>query len=212
MASVARRARHEARSGAAEFHQRRPELGDQVLSTAWALDPESTLSVRIEHQLSGEVHAEQLEAPSNDELSSEGVSAFDQVVGRRALRVIGHQQEIQAMARSQWHAGTVATQGIGEGGPSVYDGVPMHSYDPFRLDLRAEPEPVQGELPPAIRVVEEEDDLLHSARFPLWIRVGAVLMALGFGVSVALSAGGPSLLTHPAFPAPDAQESDPELP
>ncbi|HJN73348.1 MAG TPA: hypothetical protein QGF58_05375 [Myxococcota bacterium] len=74
----------------------------------------------------------------------------------------------------------------------------MRSYDPFRLDFRPEPEPVHGEIQPALRVVEDED-LLHGPRFPLWIRVGAVLMALGFALSTALSGGSP-VLTHPAVP------------
>lgn len=147
--------------------------------------------------MGGQIDAEEPEAAIHGH--GELTGALDEVVWGSAFRVIGHQQEVQAMARSQGHERTVATLLIGPEALGVYDGGTMCSYDPFRLDFRPEPEPVPGELPPALRVVED-DDLLHRPRFPLWIRIGAVLMAFGFFCSLALSGTGPSLLTHPALP------------
>ncbi|MCB9759022.1 MAG: hypothetical protein H6739_04215 [Alphaproteobacteria bacterium] len=72
------------------------------------------------------------------------------------------------------------------------------SFDPFRLDLRTDPEPVSGDLPPPIRLVEE-DDLLHHDRLPRWMRLLAGLLAIVFALSTALTSaatlGRYSLLT-----------------
>ncbi|MCP4803953.1 MAG: hypothetical protein GY913_09030 [Proteobacteria bacterium] len=80
----------------------------------------------------------------------------------------------------------------------------MKSYDPFRLDYRAEPEPVPGHVQPAARLVDEDDDLLHYPRFPTWVRVSAAAMAVGFFIATALTAaasgGTYSLLTDSWLP------------
>lgn len=87
----------------------------------------------------------------------------------------------------------------------------MGSYDPYRLDFRPEPEPVDGSLPPPIRLVED-DDLLHLVRFPSWVRWAALSLAAGFALATVLTAaatgGRHSLLTgggwtHALGPASD---------
>jgi len=71
-------------------------------------------------------------------------------------------------------------------------------YDPYRLDFRPGPEPVEGPLPPPIRLVEDED-LLHLERFPPWVRWAAVGLAAGFTLATVLTTaatgGQHSLLT-----------------
>ena len=86
----------------------------------------------------------------------------------------------------------------------------MRSYDPFRLEYRAEPDPVPGEIQPAVRLVDEDDDLLHYPRFPMWVRISAAAMAFGFFVATALttaaSGGTYSLLTDVWLPPLDEPE------
>lgn len=86
------------------------------------------------------------------------------------------------------------------------------TFDPFRLEYRAEPVPVPGVVQPAVRLVEEEDDLLHYPRFPAWVRVSAALMAIGFFASTALTAaatgGAYSLLTDAWLPVVEDPAAD----
>jgi hypothetical protein len=62
----------------------------------------------------------------------------------------------------------------------------MGQYDPYRLGFRPGPEPVEGPLPPALRLVEE-DDLLHLERFPTWVRFAAAGLAAGFALATILT-------------------------
>lgn len=74
----------------------------------------------------------------------------------------------------------------------------MERYDPYRLGFRPGPEPVEGPLPPPLRLVEA-DDILRDVRFPSWFRLAALGMAAGFAVATVLTAaataGQHSLLT-----------------
>ncbi len=87
----------------------------------------------------------------------------------------------------------------------------MGTYDPYRLGFRVEPEPVDGPLPPPLRLVED-DDVLHQRRFAPWVRWAAMGLAAGFALATVLTAaasgGRVSLLTgEPLRPpaSPDAE-------
>ena len=88
----------------------------------------------------------------------------------------------------------------------------MGIHDPYRLGFRPGPEPVEGPLPPPIRLVEE-DDLLHAERLPGWWRWGAVGLALGFVVATILTAaatgGQYSLLTGGGWAPPGSPHGEP---
>ena len=90
-----------------------------------------------------------------------------------------------------------------------YDGV-MGFYDPYRFGLRPAPIPVEGELPPPLRLVEEDDDLLCH-RTSAQRRVMAGLVALLFAVATAFTAyqtaGLRSLLTQAGFHPPPPADS-----
>ncbi len=59
-------------------------------------------------------------------------------------------------------------------------------YDPWRLQPQGRPAPVDGPLPPAICLVDEDGPF--PPRHPLWLRLAAAGMALGFFVATALTA------------------------
>jgi hypothetical protein len=92
--------------------------------------------------------------------------------------------------------------------PGYYQDV--GDYDPYRFGLRVAPLPVEGELPPPLRLVEEDDDLL-SHRIPPHMRVLAVAIALLFGLATAatafFTAGTSSLLVQAGPPAPPDSNS-----
>ena len=91
---------------------------------------------------------------------------------------------------------------------------PVSFYDPYRLGFRTAPLPVEGELPPPLRMVDEDDDLLGH-RTPAHVRVLAMGIALLFGVATAFTAfrtaGLGSLLVDagPHFPAWTDQPAPP---
>ena len=70
------------------------------------------------------------------------------------------------------------------------------AHDPFRLNHRPGPAPVQGDLPPLIRLVDE-DDLLNTGR-NIWLRgLAAAFIAffvLASVLTAAASTGSISLL------------------
>jgi hypothetical protein len=84
-------------------------------------------------------------------------------------------------------------------------------YDPYRFGLRVVPLPVEGELPPPLRLVEEDDDLL-THRIPPHMRMLALGIALLFGIATAatafFTAGTSSLLVQAGPPAhPDSNRA-----
>lgn len=60
-------------------------------------------------------------------------------------------------------------------------------HDPFVLHGPPQIAPVEGELPPPLRLVEDDDDLLYAPPKPRWVRIGAALLAIFFGVASTLS-------------------------
>jgi hypothetical protein len=78
-------------------------------------------------------------------------------------------------------------------------------YDPYRFGLRIAPLPVEGELPPSLRLVEDDDDDLLMHRIPPHMRMLAMGIALLFGFATAatafLTAGTSSLLVQTGPPA-----------
>jgi hypothetical protein len=57
------------------------------------------------------------------------------------------------------------------------------SFDPFRLDQKPTPLPVEGPLPPPIILVDENDDL--DTTRPKWHRrLAIVVIVMFFGTSV----------------------------
>jgi hypothetical protein len=57
------------------------------------------------------------------------------------------------------------------------------NFDPFRLDQRPAPEPVDGPLPPPLMLVDEDDDL--DTTRPSWHRnLSLVVIAMFLGTSV----------------------------
>ncbi len=88
----------------------------------------------------------------------------------------------------------------------------MGHYDPYRLEFRAEPEPVDGPLPPPLRLVED-DDLLQVERFPPWVRWAALGLAAAFAtatvITTAVTAGQQSLLTGASWVPDEDGEKHP---
>ena len=87
----------------------------------------------------------------------------------------------------------------------------MGDYDPYRFGLRIAPLPVEGELPPPLRLVEDDDDLLMH-RIPPHMRMLAMGIALLFGFATAatafFTAGTSSLLVQAGPPVPAHPESN----
>jgi hypothetical protein len=85
------------------------------------------------------------------------------------------------------------------------------NYDPYRFGLRIAPLPVEGELPPPLRLVEDDDDLLMH-RIPPHMRMLAMGIALLFGFATAatafFTAGTSSLLVQAGPPVPAHPESN----
>ena len=87
----------------------------------------------------------------------------------------------------------------------------VSDYDPYRFGLRIAPLPVEGELPPPLRLVEEDDDLL-THRIQPRMRILALGIALLFGLATAatafFTAGTSSLLVQAGPPVhPDSNGS-----
>ncbi len=89
----------------------------------------------------------------------------------------------------------------------------MGHYDPYRLGFRPGPEPVEGPLPPPLRLVED-DDLLHVERYAPWVRWAALGLAAGFALATVLTtaatAGQVSLLTGGGWSPAKSPTGEPE--
>jgi len=81
------------------------------------------------------------------------------------------------------------------------------AYDPFRLNHRPGPVPVQGDLPPPIRLVDEDD--LEDRGRNIWLRgIAAAVIAfftLASVLTAAATSGTFSLLTDGWLGSPTAE-------
>ena len=81
-------------------------------------------------------------------------------------------------------------------------------HDPFRLHHRPEPAPVDGDLPPPICLVDDDD--LQPRQRPVWLRGLATLVVAFFVIATVLttaaSSGATSLLTGSWMVSPPDSE------